>query len=219
MILRIAVLLVAFGSTTRMSAQELRGQLNFADLPSDQEVSDWLMAISTTYRDAYDAILDRTYVDRIQFKSVRRDPLDFSEIGVFFVDRTVEIRISKQLTGAERVRTMTHEIFNTYLNEEHRQIDAAAAQGFLNAREFAVAHEIYEYEAWRIYHRCLVDVERQLGEGHLPAGLYYWTTAQQVRAYKLPPLFAYLKHMEESRHMNHYLEWFEKHYSQRQPQD
>lgn len=219
MIIRITILLVAFGLATRVSAQEDRGQLNFAELPSDQQVSDWLKATSTTYRDAYDAILDRAYVDRIQFKTVRHDPRKFSEIGVFFVDRTVEIRISEQLTGADRVRTLTYEIFNTYLNEEHRQIDAAAAEGFLTAREYAVAHEIYEYEAWRIYHRCLFDVEKKLGEGNLPAGLFYWTAAHKVRDYKLPPLFAYLKHMEESRHMNHYLDWFEKHYSQRHTQN
>jgi hypothetical protein len=195
------------------------GPLNFGDLPGDEQVSDYLKAVSPTYREAYDAILKRAYVDGIEFKSVPFEPLKFGELGVFFVEGVFEIRISDKLTGAERVKTLAFEVANAYFNEEHRQIDAGAASGFFDAREFAIAHEIYEYEAWRLYHRFVLDLERELGEGNLPAGLFYGTAASSVADYKLPPLFHYLKHMEESQHMKHYLDWFEKHYAKQGRQE
>lgn len=123
------------------------------------------------------------------------------------------------LTGAERVRTLAFEVANAYLNEEHRQIDAGAAKGFFDAREYSIAHEIYEYEAWRVYRQFLFDLEKELGEGNLPAGLFYGTATQRVADYRLPPLYAYLKHMEDSQHMKHYLDWFQKYHAKKQTQN
>ena len=65
----------------------------------------------------------------------------------------------------------------------------------------------------------MLDLEKELGEGALPDELFYGTAARKVKDYKLPPLFAFLKHMEESKHMKHYLDWFEKHYGQKRWQD
>jgi hypothetical protein len=226
MILRFATLLSAFGLLAlgpleaRTWAEEGKSaQFSFSALPSDDQVCEWLKAVSPTYQDAYDSIVKRSYVKGIKFKSVPFEPTEFGELGVFFIDGEFEIRLSHKLTGAERVKTLAFEIANAYLNEEHRQIDAGAAEGFFDAREFAVAHEIYEYEAWRVYRQFLLDLEKELGEGALPEGLFYGTPAKKVKDYKLPPLFVFLKHMEESKHMKHYLDWFEKHYSQKRRQD
>jgi len=225
MITRFAILLPVLGLTAcaELAAQTSQGadkssQLNFSRLPDDDQVCDWLMSASPTFKDAYSAILRRSYVKGIKFKSVPHHQTEFSEIGVFFVDDTFEIRISNELTGAERVRTLAMEVANAYLNEEHRQIDAAAAKGFFDAREFAIAHEIYEYEAWRVYRQCLFDLEKKLGAGNLPAGLFYGNPTHKVADYKLPPLSEYLQHMEDSQHLKHYLDWFQKYYAKKRTQ-
>jgi hypothetical protein len=219
MITRIVVLLpivalfpIALGA--QPAPRDSSGRLDFNRLPGDDQICAWLMSVSPTFQDAYHAIVKRPDVEGIQFKSIPHKTTAFSEVGVFFVDNRFEIRISAELTGAERVRTLAFEVANAYLNEEHRQIDAGAAKGFLDAREYALAHEIYEYEAWRLYRRVLCDLEKELGEGNLPVGLFYGTAATRVAEYKLPPLFEYLKHMESSQHMKHYLDWFQKYYSQ-----
>jgi hypothetical protein len=226
MVIRFAFVVMIAGLGARallevppLSAQERPAPLNFGRLPTDDQVSEWLRAVSPTYRDTYDAIVERTHVDGVKFLSVPFDSTDFSRVGVFFVDRVFEIRISDQLTGADRVRTLAFEVANAYMNEEHRQIDAGAAAGFFDAREFAVAHEIYEYEAWRLYRGFLFDLEKELGEGALPPGLFYGMATKKVREYKLPPLLEFLKLMEDSKHMKHYLDWFEKHYSRNRRQD
>lgn len=232
MITRIAILLPLFGlfAVAHLYAQssqqgeaaergENRGSLNFSSLPDDDRICEWLKAASPAFKDAYDAIVKRSYVKGIKLKSVPHKKTAFSEIGVFFVNGVFEIRLSDKLTGAERVRTLAFEVANAYLNEEHRQIDAGAANGFFDAREFAVAHEIYEYEAWRVYRRFLFDLEKELGEGNLPAGLFYGTATQRVADYKLPPLSAHLKHMEDSRHMKHYLDWYQKYYAKKRTQN
>lgn len=119
------------------------------------------------------------------------------------------------MTGAERVRTLAFEVANAFLNEEHQQIDIGAKAGFLDAREYAVAHEIYEYEAWRLYREFLLDLEKHLGVGNLPTGLFFGVAKQRVADYKLPPLYEYLKHQETSQHMKHYLYWFAKHHAKK----
>jgi hypothetical protein len=194
-------------------------QLDFRDLPGDSEISEWLKSVSPTYRETYEAILKRPHVRRIIFKSVQFGETAFGELGVFFVEGVFEIRISDRLTGAERVKTLAFEVANAYFNEEHREIDAGAARGFFDARAYATAHEIYEYEAWRLYHRFVADLERKLGTGRLPAGLFYGNAPLSAVDYKLPPLLHFLEHMEKSQHMKHYLDWFEEHYSQRPRQD
>jgi hypothetical protein len=190
-------------------------RLDFKRLPSDDDICAWLKETSPTFKEAYDTVVKRSYVRGIRFRSVPNKQTDFSEIGLFFVDGTFEVRISDGVTGAERVRTLAFEVANAFLNEEHQQIDVGAKAGFFNAREFAVAHEIYEYEAWRLYRECLLDLERHLGIGNLPAGLFFGSAQQRVADYKLPPLYEYLKHVESSQHMKHYLDWFAKHHSNR----
>lgn len=189
--------------------------LDFSRLPGDDRVCEWLRVASPTFDDVYETIVKRPPVEGISFKTVPHEKLSFSELGVFFVDGVLEIRLSDDLRGAERVRTLAFEVANAYLNEEHRQIDAGAANGFFTAREFAIAHEIYEYEAWRLYRRVLIDLEKKLGEGNLPSGLFYGLATVKVADYALPPLNDFLTHMEASHHMQHYLDWYQKHYANR----
>jgi hypothetical protein len=203
----------AWGQAPRNGASLRR--LDFNALPGDERVCAWLVAVSPSFREVYHATIKRPGVKGIVFKTVRQKPLAFSEIGVFVVDDSFEIRLSHELSGAERVKTLAFEVANAYLNEEHRQIDAGAAKGFFDAREFAIAHEIYEYEAWRVYRRFLFDLEKELGDGNLPPGLFDGPPAKKVADYKLPPLHQHLKHMEDSGHMQHYLSWFEKYYAGR----
>jgi hypothetical protein len=190
-------------------------RLDFSALPGDERICDWLRKASPTFDEAYVSVLRLPDAKEIKFKSVDWRETDFSEVGVFFGGGVCEIRLSNRLQGAGRVRTLAFEVANASLHEEHRQIDKGAVEGFFTAREYAIAHEIYEYEAWRLYRRCLFELERKLGTGRVPRELFYGAPATKVADYRLPPLAAHLKYMETSRHMQHYLNWFEKHYAKR----
>lgn len=208
-------MLICFASVQGGADERDVGQFDFNALPSDEKICDWLIQSSPTFRETHAAVLRFPDTRNIKFKSVDRHAKDFSEVGVFFIGGHCEIRLSNQLHGAERVRTLAFEIANASFHEEHRQIDMGAAQGFFTAREYAIAHEIYEYEAWRLYRRCLLEWEGELGEGRVPRGLFYGVSAKTVADYRLPPLAAHLKHMETSGHMNHYLDWFAKYHGSR----
>jgi len=215
--LLIASFFVASLDAHRSSADDRENskRINFYALPEDNQICSWLRTVSPSFNDTYASVLRFPDTERIAFRSVDKRENEFGELGVFFGNGVCEIRVSNRLQGAERVRTLAFEVANASLQEEHRQIDKAAAQGFFAAREYAIAHEIYEYEAWRLYRGCLLDVERQLGEGNLPDELFFGIPTKKVAQYQLPPLAVHLKHMETSGHMQHYLSWYEKYYSKR----
>jgi hypothetical protein len=212
----VVVLLLAWANSLAAQAPRepaANDELDFNHLPDDERVLAWLIASSPTFGEIYRETAARSYVQAIKLRRVDCGKEEYSKIGVFFVDGSFEIRLSDNVAGAERVRALAFEIANAYLHDEHRQIDAGAARGLFTAREFALAHEIYEYEAWRLYRRVLFDLEQKLGAGNLPRDLFYGRPARRVADYSLPPLAEFLEHMERSGHMRHYLDWFEKYYA------
>lgn len=131
--------------------------------------------------------------------------------------RTIEIHT--RLQGAERASVIAFEMTNAYQQRLHTEVDMAAATGEITTEsEFALRHELVEYDGLRLHRVILEEIEQKLGK--LPPAFFFRSNAKpnSVAEYRLPLVTDFLKQMKASGHTAHYYQWFQKQKRSRQTQ-
>ncbi len=125
------------------------------------------------------------------------------------VERTIETHT--RLKGAKRVSVVAFEMTNAFQQRLHTEVDMAAAGGsIITESEFALRHELVEYDGLRLHREMLKEIESALGK--LPPGFFYFSNPKpkSVAEYQLPLVTDYVKQMKASGHTAYYYQWFHK---------
>jgi len=125
-------------------------------------------------------------------------------------ERTIEIH--SRLKGAKRASIIAFEITNAFQQRLHTEVDMAAAGGEITTEsEFALRHELVEYDGLRLHREMLKEIELALGK--LPPEFFYFSNPKpgSVAQYKLPLVMDYVKQMKGTGHTAYYYQWFHKH--------
>jgi len=124
-------------------------------------------------------------------------------------ERMIESRT--RLKGAERASIIAFEMTNAYQQRLHTEVDWAAATGEITtASEFALRHELVEYDRLRLHRAILEEIEEKLGK--LPPDFFFRSNPKpsSVAEYRLPMVIDFLKQMKATGHTAYYCQWFEK---------
>lgn len=198
-------LLIIVPTLVFLLASNAAAAVNFDSFESDEQIDRWLREASKTYASITKEISARTNIRGYRFAS--KD--DIARGMMAWVDGWLEIQLNPKLTGAARVNTLIFEVANAYRSPEHVAIDHGVDQGIIHSRrEFAIAHEIYEYEALRIHREVLKEIAAVTGS--LPKAFFYFVTPApaSIDEYNLPHLHDYLKAQQQSGHTDHYHEQY-----------
>jgi hypothetical protein len=193
-------------------AAAIASAFDFSSFKTDAERDQWLKANSTTYAKIAEEIRARKDLHGYRFVSkgdVRRGM-------VLWSDGYLEVRLNKELSGADRITTLIFEVANGSRHRDHQQIDLAADKGLIRtAEEFGLAHEMVEYEALRMHRQVLLELESRAGP--LPREFFYYVTPlpRSTAEYRLPDLFHYLKAQKETGHTAEYYKLFAERKSKR----
>jgi len=175
------------------------------EFKTDQAADLWLRQASATYARAVKEIAARKNVRGHRIVTRKDVPMGMAAR----VGDMMEIQLNPKLTGARRVSTLMFEMANAYRFDAHEAIDLAADRGLITtAREFGLAHEIYEYEALRIHREMLIEIAA--AHGPLDKAFFYFVTPapRSIATYRLPSLYTYLKTQKDSGHTEHYYKHF-----------
>jgi len=121
------------------------------------------------------------------------------------------IKCHPRLQGAERASVIAFEMTNAYQQRLHTIVDTAAASGEITTEsEFALRHELIEYDGLRLHRAILAELEEKLGK--LPPDFFFRSNPKpdSVAEYRLPLVMDYLTQMKASGHTAYYYQWFEK---------
>ena len=178
---------------------------DYGSFKTDAETDRWLRDNSATYRRIVDDIKSRTDVRGYRFavkEDVRRGM-------VVRLDDYLEIQMNPTLSGASRVTILIFEMANASRHRDHEQIDLAADDGLIRTpEEFALTHEMIEYEALRLHRQILIEIDSRAGP--LPTEFFCFVSPAPrfAKDYRLPDLSQYLKAQRESGHTDHYYKLF-----------
>ena len=100
-------------------------------------------------------------------------------------ERTIDIHSS--LKGAKRASVIAFEMTNAFQQRLHTEVDMAAVSGAITTEsEFALRHELVEYDGLRLHREILQEIEKSLGK--LPPEFFFFSNPKpgSVAEYKLP---------------------------------
>ncbi len=124
-------------------------------------------------------------------------------------ERTIEIH--SRLKGAKRASVIAFEMTNAFQQRLHTEVDLAAAGGTITTEsEFALRHELIEYDGLRLHREMLKEIEAALGK--LPPEFFFFSNPKpaSVAEYKLPLVVDYVKQMKGTGHTAFYYQRFHK---------
>jgi hypothetical protein len=124
---------------------------------------------------------------------------------------TRTIAVSSRLQGAERATIVAFEMTNAHQQRLHHEVDRAVAAGTITTEsEFALRHELVEYDGLTLHREVLREIEQSLGE--LPPAFFFFVSEKPgtVAEYRLPPVTDFVAQMESSGHSKQYRQWFRK---------
>jgi hypothetical protein len=122
-----------------------------------------------------------------------------------------KIELNPDLAGAHRVSIVAFEMTNAYQQRLHSEVDMAVGAGEITTEtEFALRHELVEYDGLRLHREILVEIEAHLGK--LPSEFFFTSNPRpdSVAKYQLPLVMDFLRQMKASGHTAYYYQWFEK---------
>lgn len=122
---------------------------------------------------------------------------------------TRKVEVGSHLAGARRATILAFEMTNAYQQRLHTEVDQAVPAGKITTEsEFALRHELIEYDGLRLHRELLEEIEQKLGK--LPPAFFFYSDGKlaTVAEYRLPLVSDYVKHMESSGHSASYYEWF-----------
>jgi hypothetical protein len=120
------------------------------------------------------------------------------------------IQLDAGLVGAQRASVIAFEMTNAYQQQLHTEVDMAVDAGEITTQtEFALRHELIEYDGLRIHREVLGEIEKHLGK--IPPAFFLWSNPKpaSVSEYQLPMVMDFLKQMKASGHTAYYYQWFE----------
>jgi urease beta subunit len=124
-------------------------------------------------------------------------------------DRAIEV--GSQLKGAKRASIIVFEMTNAFQHRLHVEVDFAAAGGSITTpSEFALRHELVEYDGLRLHRTVLEEIEKSLGK--LPPEFFFLSDKKpaSVSEYRLPLVVDHIKQQESTGHSAYYRQWFDK---------
>jgi len=123
-------------------------------------------------------------------------------------ERTIEL--NPMLAGAHRASIVAFEMTNAFQERLHKEVDLAVVAGEITTKtEFALRHELLEYDGLRLHREILVEIETHLGK--IPSEFFFVSNPKPdtVAKYQLPLVMDFLKEMNASGHTASYYQWFE----------
>jgi hypothetical protein len=121
-----------------------------------------------------------------------------------------KIELDLRLAGAHRASIVAFEMTNAYQERLHKEVDLAVVAGEITTKtEFALRHELLEYDGLRLHREMLVEIENHLGK--IPSEFFFVSNPKPdtVAKYQLPLVMDFLKEMNASGHTASYYQWFE----------
>ena len=182
---------------------------DYNSFASDEAIDRWLMANSKTYEGFAQSIRQRPGMHGYRF--VRKGDIAMGMLAAMS-DGCLEVQLHPGLKGALLVNTISFEMANGYLNDIHQQIDKLLHMGQIKSKEeFALAHEIYEYEALRLHRQVLIELAASIKEP-LPPDFYYFVSPkpQTIADYQIPQLSHYIEAQKASGHTAHYYKEYDR---------
>ena len=129
--------------------------------------------------------------------------------NVVHTDGTRYIELNPALNGGERLSILIFEMTNAFQDTKHLEIDQRARTGAIKtAVEFALRHELIEYDGLR-YHRDVLS-ELDKSNGGIPREMLAWINPRltTLASYSLPLVHDYLESQDKSGHTEHYRKHF-----------
>jgi len=205
---RLAILLLLIWSTAVLAAESSK------DGPATIEATkiDWKTCQDSAAIDAFLREVSPFYTAMARFVEFEggykfEDRVDLAAGKWNAASRTIELH--KDLRGAHRASIIAFEMTNAYQQKLHTEVDSKAAGGAIATEtEFALLHELIEYDGLRLHRTVLEEIEKHLGR--LPGDFFFTCNPKPkaVKEYQLPLVTDYLKHMKASGHTAHYYPWF-----------
>ncbi len=121
------------------------------------------------------------------------------------------ILLSSALKGAARLSILIYELTNVYQETAHAEVDRRAHEGSIrSAEEFALLHELIEYDGLRYHRFVLAELDAVL-EGGIPRDMLNWINPKltTLASYELPLAYVYVKTQAENGHSAHYMKAYE----------
>lgn len=174
------------------------------DLPSftnDNEADIWLRSRSSFYHSMAKDIDER---GGYTFRS-----WDQPRGTMVHADGTRYIQLNPDLKGGERLSVLIFEVTNAYQDAKHIEIDQRARVGTIkNAEEFALRHELIEYDGLRFHRDVLSELDNSIGG--IPREMLIWINPRltTLASYRLPLAHDYLECQKKGGHTDHYLNHF-----------
>ncbi len=175
------------------------------DFATDDAAHAWLKQKSPWYKRMSDEADKR---GRVQFGSLPegRGGLVESRHG------QRHILLSDALKGAARLSILIYEMTNVYQEPAHLEVEARAREGRVaTAEEFALLHELIEYDGLRYHRFVLAELDAVL-TGGIPRDMLTRINPEltTLASYELPLAYVYVKAQEAGGHSAHYREAFKK---------
>jgi len=109
-----------------------------------------------------------------------------------------KICVNSLLAGPHRVSIVAFEMTNAYQQRLHAEIDmAVVAREITTKTEFALRHELVEYDGLRLHREILIEIEKHLGK--VPPEFFFMAGSPKpdsVAKYQLPLVMDFLKDMK-----------------------
>jgi hypothetical protein len=121
--------------------------------------------------------------------------------------RTIEV--GSHLQGAHRATIIVFEMTNAHQQRLHHEVDQAVPAGRITTEsEFALRHELTEYDGLRPHREVLEEIEKTLVK--LPPAFFFYSheKPETVAEYQLPLVTDFIRQMESSGHSAYYRQWF-----------
>ena len=129
--------------------------------------------------------------------------------NVVYANGTRYIELNRGLKGSERLSILIFEITNAFQDAKHCEIDQRARSGAIKtAEEFALRHELIEYDGLRYHRDVLSELNKSMGG--VPRDMLTWINPRltTLDSYSLPLAHDYLESQNKGGHTDHYRKHF-----------
>lgn len=170
---------------------------------ADRAIDTWLREKSPYYKSMADNVGGS---GGYEFRVTNREiPWLAIEAGIRYIE------LPDKLRGPERVSQIIAAIGNLLQYPKHAEIDEEVKAGKIDsAAEFAILHELVEFDGLRLHRQVLEEIAKDLGG--VPKEMYRWINARSAGGliYEIPMLYDFIKTCEASGRFARYKERFEE---------